>query len=75
MDKTNKYFLNLSRNLKDLRKSNGFTQKYVAQKIGITYQSYQAYEIGKCLPSFDSFIALAELYDVSLDSLIGRDEY
>ena len=74
MKNIGEYILNLPLNLKVLRTSNHFTQKYVASKLGITYQSYQAYENGKSLPSLESFIALAELFDVSLDSLIGRDE-
>lgn len=74
MKNAEKYFFNLPLNLKQLRKSNNYTQKYVADKLGITYQSYQAYEKGKSLPSLQSFISLAELFDVSLDSLIGRDE-
>lgn len=35
---------------------------------------YQAYEIGKAVPTLQNFIKLADLYDVSLDYLIGRKE-
>ena len=69
-----KYFYLLSETLKELRKGNGLTQKAVAAKLGITYQSYQAYEMGKSLPSLPTFIALGDLFDVSLDYLIGRKE-
>ena len=62
----------LSKNLKDLRKQYGYTQKQVAEKLSITYQSYQAYELGLTLPTYINFIKLADLYDVSLDYLIGR---
>lgn len=64
-----------SKNLKDLRKSNGYTQKQVASALEITYQSYQAYERGLTFPTFENFVRLAELYDVSLDFLIGKKEY
>ncbi len=67
------FLLNFSLNLKNYRKTYGYTQKQVAEKLGITYQSYQAYEQMKALPSLPIFIKLAEIYDVSLDSLIGRD--
>ncbi len=63
------------KNLKDLRTQYGYTQKYVAEKIGIKYQSYQAYEAGISLPTLENFIKLADLFDVSLDYLIGRKEY
>ena len=69
-----KYFYSLSETLKELRRVNGLTQKALAAKLGITYQSYQAYESGKSLPSLPIFIALGDLFDVSLDSLVGRKE-
>ena len=61
---------NLQKNLKDLRKQFGYTQKYVAEQIGITYQSYQHYEWGLSVPTLQNFIKLAKLYDVSLDELL-----
>lgn len=58
--------------LKELRQSFYFTQAFVATKLGISHQSYQAYESGKAVPTIENFIGLANLYDVSLDYLIGR---
>jgi transcriptional regulator with XRE-family HTH domain len=58
----------------ELRTQNGWTQTDVAEKLRIKYQSYQAYELGISVPSLQNFIALAELYDVSLDFLIGKKE-
>ncbi len=61
---------NLSKNLKTLRLQYGYTQKFVAEKLGITVQSYHAYEYGITVPTLQNFIRLARLYDVSLDDLI-----
>ena len=61
---------NLSKNLKSLREQYGYTLKYVAEKLGITYQSYHAYERGLTVPTLQNFIKLAKLYDVALDDLI-----
>ena len=58
----------------ELRTHNGWTQTDVADKLGIRYQSYQAYELGISMPSLQNFIALAELYDVSLDFLVGKKD-
>ena len=61
--------------LRGLRKACGYTQLDVADRLGIAYQSYQAYERGVALPTLKNFVAIADLYDVSLDYLIGRKEY
>lgn len=60
----------LKDNLLKLRKEFGYTQQYVADRLGITYQSYQAYENGLTVPTLKNFIKLAEFYDVTLEDLI-----
>ena len=71
---------NLGGELQELRNrmpyKNGkpWTQQDVADELGITYQSYQAYELGKAYPTLKNFLKLAELFDVSLDSLVGKKE-
>jgi len=61
--------------LKTLRSNSGMTQSQVATKIGVKEKTYQAYESGACMPSLERFVDLADLFDVSLDYLIGRKEY
>ncbi|MBO5327855.1 MAG: helix-turn-helix transcriptional regulator [Clostridia bacterium] len=65
----------LRKNLIELREDNGFTQKDIANKLGISYQSYQAYELGVAVPTLQNFIKLGNIYDVSLDFLVGKKEY
>ena len=60
--------------LYELRTQSGWTHTDVAEKLNIKYQSYQAYELGISIPSLQNFIALAELYDVSLDYLVGKKD-
>ena len=69
-----KEFKILSNRLFELRESNNYTQMDVAAKLGVSYQSYQAYERGIAVPTLQNFIKLAKLYDVSTDYLIGREE-
>lgn len=57
-----------------LKNGKPWTQQDVADELGITYQSYQAYELGKAYPTLTNFLKLAELFDVSLDSLVGKKE-
>lgn len=60
--------------LRDLRLQYGYTQKEIAEKIGITYQSYQAYEHGISYPTVEKLVIIADLFDVSTDYLLGRKD-
>lgn len=60
--------------LKSIRKSKNVTQKDVASAIGITERNYQSYESGSKKPGFDSLIALADFFNISLDYLVGRSD-
>lgn len=57
--------------IKDLRCDHDFTQKAVADKLGMHLTQYQVYERGEVKIPIDFFIDLARLYNVSLDYLAG----
>ncbi len=59
--------------LKTLRTKNKYTQKYVADKLGISYKSYHSYEQGHSIPKLKNAIKLAKFFKVSMDFLFGRD--
>ena len=59
--------------LKTLRKEKKLTQKELAEQIGIKQNSYSDWETGKNEPSFENLIKLADLLEVSLDWLFGRE--
>ncbi|MGN1213245.1 MAG: helix-turn-helix domain-containing protein [Christensenellales bacterium] len=65
----------IAKNLKELRNQFGLTQKEIANKLGVAYQTYQAYELGTNIPTIKRLIFLADFYDVSLDYLVNRKEY
>lgn len=56
--------------LKFFRKKSGFTQEQVAEKIGVSRQAVLKWESGDALPDIDNIIALANLYEVTVDSLV-----
>ena len=60
----------LSGRLKVLRKSASYTQKNIADFLGIDRSTYSYYESGKTEPSSSALARLSNLYHVSMDELI-----
>lgn len=59
-------------NLKSARKKSGKTQKEVADLLGVGQSTYKNYECGLREPNGDTIVALANLFGVSTDYLLGR---
>ena len=70
MSSTMNKLVNLHKTIKQLRLSAKLTQKQVAAQVGITYQSYQAYETGLTVPTLANFLKLCEIFDVTPDELL-----
>ena len=62
----------LSTRLKELRKQKGYTQAQVAIYCDITEKAYQNYELMTREPKIEILVRIADLYNVSLDYLVGR---
>lgn len=62
-------------NLKELRKLNKLTQRQVAERLKISQPSYIRYETGKSEPTLENLVKLADLFDVSVDYLLGRIDF
>jgi transcriptional regulator with XRE-family HTH domain len=62
---------NISERLIELRKERGYTQQNVADYLKIDRSNYSKYELGKLEVNLDMLIALAKLYNVSTDFLLG----
>lgn len=60
--------------LKELRTEKGLTQVEAAEAISIAYRNYQRLEADGNLPNFSNFVAIADLFEVSLDYLAGRTD-
>ena len=59
--------------LKKLRKENHITQEALALKIGVERSSIGKYEASGVIPSIDVLLKIADLFNVTLDYLLGRD--
>lgn len=64
----------LGARFKKIRAEMNFTQKQVAEGMGVTERQYQNYEYGSKTPSALLLCALADYFDVSLDYLVGRSD-
>lgn len=60
--------------LKSARKAKGLTQAEVASKIGISQNGYSQWENETRRIDKDSLLKLADIFDVSIDYLLGRTE-
>lgn len=65
----------LKENLVMLRNINGYSQEELAEKIGISRQAYAKWENGTTIPDIEKCRRLAELYEVTLDSLVKTEKH
>lgn len=63
----------LKDNLRMLRKLKGYSQEKIAEKIEISRQAYAKWENGATTPDIEKAAQLAEVYGVSLDSLMRTE--
>lgn len=60
-------------NLKKLRLLNKKSQKEIAESIQVTAPAYFKYENGDAKPTIENLCKLADLYNVSVDYILGRN--
>lgn len=63
----------LKENLAMLRGIQGYSQEEIAEKIGISRQAYAKWESGATVPDVEKCRQLAEVYGVTIDSLIKTE--
>ena len=61
-------------NIRKLRTDMGYTQKQVAEVLGVSQNTYSQYEIGVLNYPVDALVKLADFYGVSVDYLLGRTD-
>ena len=66
------FWKSLTDKMKFYRESAEIRQKDIAQKLGVSESTYRSYELGGRSIPFDLLVKLAQIYDVSVDMLIGN---
>lgn len=62
--------MNFSEKLYTLRTQSGFSQEVLAEKLNVSRQAVSKWETGPTLPETDKIIAMSNLFNVSIDSLL-----
>ena len=65
--------IDISSKLKELRISQGLSQEKLAEQLMVSRQAVSKWENGEALPDMENMVALAKLYNISLDELVGLE--
>ena len=57
-----------------LRKSKGWSQEELGDKLDVTRQTLSKWELGQTTPEMDKLIEISKLFNISIDVLVGNEE-
>ena len=66
--------MDFGKTFKKIRKESGFTQE-IAGKLGISQSNISDWENNISRPEYENLIMLAQIYDVTIEELLGIDIY
>lgn len=66
--------LKLSENIRSLRKEHSMTQEQLANALGVTVGAVYKWEAGLSVPEIRLLMEMADLFDSSVDSLLGYEQ-
>lgn len=61
--------------IRSVRISRGYTLQKTADSLDIALRTYQKYESGDREPNFSLLVSMADLFNISTDFLLGRDDF
>lgn len=64
----------LAQRLKELRAENKMSQKELAARLFVSQQAVGKWETGKATPNPETISKISEIFGVSTDYVLGRDE-
>ena len=66
--------IDVMENVEELMKQRGVKAIQLCFAIGVSTGNFSDWRSGRSIPSLHAMIAIADYFDVSLDSLCGRDK-
>ena len=64
----------LNERIRALRKEHGYSQEQMARKLHLTQGAISQWENGLTVPAADQLIALADVFGITVDDLLGREQ-
>lgn len=65
--------MNLSDNLKRIRKDNNLSQEQLADKLNVSRQSVSKWESGAAYPEMDKVLQICKMFNLNIDELLNQD--
>lgn len=65
--------MTIGQRIKELRTARSLSQEYVAIRMGVSRQAVSKWETDSAMPDTYNLIALAELFEVSVESIVSTD--
>ena len=62
--------MNFAEKLMELRRSKGWSQEQLGEKLGVTRQTVSTWELGSTTPEMEKIAAISELFGITTDELI-----
>ena len=67
--------LQIGKRIRELRRARNITQENLAELLGVSFQSVSRWESDVCYPDMELLPVLGKIFDVTVDYLIGVDQY
>lgn len=65
--------IKIAENIRFFRKQAGLTQEELAARFGCRKTLISNYEIGRNTPDIETLWELADIFDITIDELVGRE--
>jgi len=65
--------MNLSHNLKKIRKEHNLSQEQLAEQLGVSRQSVSKWESNQAYPEMDKVLQLCKMFNLNIDDLLNQD--
>lgn len=65
--------MELNKNIYNLRKTKGFSQEDLAEKVNVSRQTISNWELGETSPNPEQLLLLSQTLETSVDDLLGNE--